>query len=140
MLSNDDFSIKAYNDNIYNNSTEKMLALADLHENNHNKDDETRQLMLIRHNDYVSKMFNNLCEQHKNIVLIFSGKLNPWIGKSETSNAHHLVTRHLMTIDEPPTLLIKDPKGKSLIYSASYPMLSINNDQEIQLKDTIPEV
>jgi len=139
MLLKNGFSVKAYDDNIFVNGSEKMIALADLNEKN--PVDENRDLMLMRHNKLISKIFNNLCEQYTNVLLVFSGKINPWIEKSETSNAQNLLTRHLMGIDKPPTKLkIADTKGKSLIYSASYPELSINNGPFIQLEETVPDV
>jgi len=117
----------------------KMIPLVYLNENNQNKNDESRLSMLIRHDNYVSKIFNNLCEQYTNVVLVFSGKSNPWISK--TSRAHHLVTRHLLAVnEESPKLKIVDPKGKSLIYSASYPSLSVDDGPFIQLTETVPDI
>jgi len=143
MLVNNGFSVKPYDDNIFVNGSEKMIALADLNENNNVG--ENRESMLMRHNKLVSKIFNNLCKQYINVVLVFSGKKNPWVEKSETSNADYLLTRRLMGIDNidnipPAKLRIADPKGKSLIYSASYPKLSIDNGPFIQLEETIPDV
>lgn len=140
MLLKNGFSVKTYDDNIFVNVSEKMIALANLNENN--PVDENRELMLMRHNKLVSKIFNNLCKQYTNVVLVFSGKINPWIEKSETSNDHHLLTRHLMGIDNipPAKFKIADPKRKSLIYSASYPKLSINNGPFIQLEETVPDI
>jgi hypothetical protein len=140
MLSKNGFSIKDYNDDTYVNGSGKIIALADLNENNHNNNND-RQSTLLKNNDNISKMFNHLCKQYTNVVLVFSGKLNPWIKKTEESDALHFVTRHLMAADstsEP--LKIIDPKGKSLIYSASYPTLSINNGPDTQLKGSNAEV
>lgn len=140
MLSKNGFSIKDYNDDTYVNSSGKIIALADLNENNHNTNDD-RQSTLLKNNDDISKIFNHLCEQYTNVVLLFSGKLNPWSKKTEESNAHNFVTRHLMAADstsEP--FIITDSKKKSLIYSASYPTLSINNGPDTQLKGYNTEV
>jgi len=115
----------------------KIIALADINENYHNNNDENRQLTLLRHNNGISKIFNNLCKQYSNVVLLFSGKLNPWIEKAKASNAHHLVTRHLMAVEETSKkLIIKDLKGKSLVFSASYPTLSVNKGPYTQLQDS----
>lgn len=135
MLSKNGFSVKMYNDNIYTNSSEKVISLTDLNENNRNNDDQNRQEMLLRHNNDISKMFNTLCKQYANVVLVLSGKHNPWIAKTQESSAHHLVIRHLMAVDSEPTKFkMVDTKEKALIYSASYPTLSIDNGPEIQLQ------
>lgn len=138
MLSKNGFSINAYNDETYVNGSGKILALADLDENNHNINDDSRQSTLLRHNNYVTNMFDNLCKKYTNVVLILSGKLNPWIEKSEAS--HHLVTRHLMATDsKTPAEFVLD-KEKALIYSSSYPFLSIDNGPATQLEDTKSDV
>ncbi|XP_025203917.1 uncharacterized protein LOC112600817 [Melanaphis sacchari] len=127
MLSKNGFTVKAYNADTYANNSGKIIAFADLDDNNHDNVD-SRQSILLKHNNDVSKIFTALCTQYTNVVLVFSGKMNPWIEKSEASNAHHLVTRHLMAVDGKSEIFkIVDPQGKSLIYSASYPTVSINN-------------
>lgn len=134
MLSKNGFAVKVYNADTYLNSSGKIIALADLNENNHDSNDGSRQSTLLKHNNDVSKIFNTLCTQYTNVVLVFSGKVNPWIEKSEASKAHHLVTRHLMAVDGKSEIFkIIDPKGKSLIYSASYPTVSVNNESDIPL-------
>lgn len=142
MLSKNGFSIKMYNDNTYTNSSEKVISLTDLNENNRNSDDQNRQEMLLRHNNDISKMFNTLCKQYSNVVLVLSGKHNPWVAKTQESSAHHhLVTRHLMAVNSEPTKLkIMDTNGKALIYSASYPTLSIDNGPETQLQSNNADV
>lgn len=141
MLSKNGFSVKMYNDNTYTNSSEKVISLTDLNENNRNSDDQNRQETLLRHNNDISKIFNTLCKQYSNVVLVLSGKHNPWIAKTQESSAHHLVTRHLMAVDSESTKLkIVDPKGKVLIYSASYPTLSINNGPETRLQSNNADV
>lgn len=138
MLSQSGFSVKAYNDETFTNDSKKIIAVADLGEFNP-AEDNNRHSTLSRHNNDVSKIFNNLCKQYTNVVLVFSGKINPWFKKSEISNAHHLVTRHLMTVDsESPKFKIVDSKG--LIYSASYPILSAPKQPDGQLKATASEV
>lgn len=133
MLSKNGFSVKMYDDNT--NSSGKVISLTDLNEKNRNSDDENRQEMLLRHNNDISKMFNTLCKRYSNVVLVLSGKHNPWIAKTQESSAHHLVTRHLMAVDSASTKLkMVDSKGKALIYSASYPTLSIDNGPETQLQ------
>lgn len=129
MLSKNGFSVKAYDDHTYtHNSSGKIIALADLNENTNNVNDDSRQSKLLRHNNNMSKIFNNLCKQYTNVILVFSGKLNPWIKKLGVSNNHNLVSRHLMAT-ESETFILKDPKtGKALLYSASYPILTIDND------------
>lgn len=140
MLSKNGFYVRDYNDDTSVNGSKKMIALVDLNENNHNNNDD-RHSMLLKNNDNISNIFNHLCKQYTNVVLVFSGKLNPWIKKTEESNARHFVTRHLMAADSAPEpLKIVDPKGKSLIYSASYPTLSINNSPDTQLKGSNTEV
>jgi len=135
MLSKNGFTVKAYNADTYTNNSGKIIAFADLNDNNHDSIDDSRQSILLKHNNDVSKIFTALCTQYKNVVLVFSGKINPWIEKSEASNAHHLVTRHLMAVDGKPEIFkIVDPKGKSLIYSASYPTVSVNNGPDTLLE------
>lgn len=141
MLSKNGFSVKTYDDNTFTNSSGKVIALTDLNENNRNNDIENRQAMLLRHNNDISKMFSTLCKQYTNVVLILSGKTNPWIAKTQESSVHHLITRHLMAIDNQPTKLkIVDSKGKALIYSASYPTVSIDNGPETQLQSNNADV
>lgn len=140
MLSKTDFSVKTYNKDTYVNSTGKILALVDLNENSQNSNDNSRQSTLRRHNDDISKIFNNLCQQYTNVVLVLSGKVNPWTEKTEASNIHHLVTRHLMATDSKVPLKIADSKQKSLIYSASYPTLSVDNGPDTQLQGMNSEV
>lgn len=135
MLSKNGFSVKAYNDKTYVNGSEKVVALVDFHEKNqHNNDD--RHSTLQKHNNDISKIFNTLCKQYTNVVLLLSGKLNPWIHKAKASNGHHLVTRHLMAVESTPSkpLIILDEKKKSLIYSKSYPTLKIGNGPAVELK------
>ncbi|KAL5234550.1 hypothetical protein ACI65C_001960 [Semiaphis heraclei] len=135
MLSKNGFAVKVYNGDTYGNSSGKIIALADLNENIHDSNDDSRQTTLLKHNNEVSKIFNSLCTQYTNVVLVFSGKMNPWIEKSEASNAHHLVTRHLMAVDGKSEIFkIVDPKGKSLIYSVGYPTLSIDNGPDTPLE------
>lgn len=135
MLSKNGFAVKDYNADTYANSSGKIIALADLNENNRDSNDDSRQSTLLRHNIDVSKIFTALCTQYTNVVLVFSGKVNPWIEKSEASNAHHLVTRHLMAVDGKSEIFkIVDPKGKSLIYSTSYPTVSVNNGPDTPLE------
>lgn len=139
MLSNN-FSVKTYDGSI-DVSDLKKITLVELNEKNDNMDDENRQSMLIEHNNYISEIFNNFCKQYTNVVLIFSGKSNPRIEISKTLSAHHLIIRQLLAVDEePPKLKIIDPKGKSLIYSASYPFLSVDDGPFIQLQETVPDV
>ncbi|VVC31308.1 ATPase, V1 complex, subunit S1 [Cinara cedri] len=127
MLSKNGFTVKAYNDNTYiHNSSGKIIALADFNEKDNMKD-HSRQSTLLKHNNDMSNMFNNLCKQYTNVVLVFSGKLNPWIEKSGLSNNHHLVTRHLMAT-ESKHFILKDSKIRNaLVYSASYPTLTADN-------------
>ncbi|XP_022182977.1 uncharacterized protein LOC111042614 [Myzus persicae] len=135
MLSKNGFAVKVYNANTFQNSSEKIIALADFTENIHDSNDDSRQTTLLKHNNEVSKIFTALCTQYTNVVLVFSGKMNPWIEKSEASNEHHLVTRHLMAVDgKSETFKIVDSKGKSLIYSASYPTVSVNNGPDTPLE------
>lgn len=137
MLSRNGFSVKDFNDYTYTNSSEKIIALADINENNHNNNnnDKSRQSTLLRHNDDISKIFNDLCKKY-NVVLVLTGKQNPWTEKAIALNAHHLVTRHLMAIESTSKKFkISDPKGKSLIYSASYPTLSVDKGPYTQLQD-----
>ncbi|CAI6368050.1 unnamed protein product [Macrosiphum euphorbiae] len=135
MLSKNDFAVKVYNADTYTNSSGKIIALADLNENIHDSNDDSRQTTLLKHNNEVSKIFTTLCTQYTNVVLVFSGKMNPWIEKSEASNAHHLMTRHLMAVDGKSEIFkIVDPKGKSLIYSVSYPTLSVDNGPDTPLE------
>jgi len=135
MLSKKDFAVKVYNADTYKNSSGKIIALADLNENIHDSNDDSRQTTLLKHNNEVSKIFTDLCTQYTNVILVFSGKMNPWIEKSEASNAHHLVTRHLMAVDGKSEIFkIVDPKGKSLIYSSSYPTVSIDNGPDTPLE------
>ncbi|XP_060881299.1 V-type proton ATPase subunit S1 [Metopolophium dirhodum] len=135
MLSKNGFAVKVYNADTYKNSSEKIIALADLNENIHDSNDDSRQTTLLKHNNEVSKIFTALCTQYTNVVLVFSGKMNPWIEKSEASNAHHLVIRHLMAVDGKSEIFkIVDPKGKSLIYSVSYPTVSVNNGPDTPLE------
>lgn len=133
MLSKNDFSIKDYNDDIYENNTEKIIALVDLNDNNQNN--KNRQSMLQKHNNDFSKIFNNLCQQYTNVVLVLTGRHNPRIKKTEASDVHHLVTRHLMAANGVTPLKIIDPKKKTLIYSASYPTLSTNNGPDTELQE-----
>lgn len=135
LLSKSGYSVKAYNDETFTNGSEKIIALADLGEYNH-VEDNSRQSTLLRHNNDVTKIFNNLCKQYTNVVLVFSGKMNPWIKKTETLKTHRLVTRAVDS--ESPKFKIVDPKG--LIYSASYPILSAPNLPDGQLKATASEV
>lgn len=109
------------------------MALVDFHENNHHND---RHSILQKHNNDISKIFNTLCKQYTNVVLLISGKLNPWIQKAKASNTHHLVTRHLMAVENKPTkqLIIQDEKKKSLLYSKSYPTLTLDNGPAIELQ------
>lgn len=131
MLSKNGFSVKDYNDGTYVNGSEKIIALVDFNENN----DDNRISTLQRHNSDISKIFNNLCTQYTNVILLYSGKINPWIQKTETSNTHHLVTRHLMAVDsKSKPLIIMDEKKKTLIYSASYPTISVDNGPATQLQ------
>lgn len=133
MLSKSGFSVKAYNEETYVNGSEKVVALIDFNENDQNNDN--RQSILQKHNNDISKIFNNLCKQYNNVILILSGKLNPWIHKTEASSPHHLVTRHLMAVEnKPKPLIITDEKKKSLIYSESYPTLSVDNGPATQLQ------
>lgn len=138
MLSKNGFSVKVFNDYTYANGSEKIIALADINENNpNNNDDESRQSTLLRHNNDISLIFNNLCKKYNNVVLVLSGKLNPWAEKALASNAHHLVTRHLMAVkSSSKKFKINDPKGKSLIYSGSYPTLSVDKGPYTQLQDS----
>lgn len=129
MLSKNGFSVKIYNEDTYKNNSGKIIALADFIENKNENDN--RQSILLRHQNDVSKIFSNLCEQYKNVVLILSGKLNPWIEKSKVSSANRLVTRHLMGVDNPEFIL---EKGSALIYSGSYPTLSTKKGEEILLQ------
>lgn len=143
MLSKNGFSIKAYNKDTYTSSSDKIIALNYFNENNSNDEIDSRQTMLRKHNTLISKMFNNLCTKYTNVVLLLSGKLNPWIVKTKGSNSHHLVTRQLMAQDidnKSAKLKILDPKGKSLIYSPSYPTLSVNNGPETELKASNSDV
>jgi len=135
MLSKNDFAVKVYNADTYKNSSGKIIALADLNENIHDSNDDSRQTTLLKHNNEVSKIFTALCTQYTNVVLVFSGKMNPWIEKSEASNSHHLVARHLMAVDGKTEIFkIVDPKGKCLIYSLSYPTLSVDNGPDTPLE------
>lgn len=135
MLSKNGFAVKVYNADTYKNSSGKIIALADFNENIHDSNGDSRQTTLQKHNDEVSKIFTSLCTQYTNVVLVFSGKMNPWIEKSEASNTHHLVTRHLMAVDNKSEIFkIVDPKGKSLIYSVSYPTLSVDNGPDTPLE------
>lgn len=135
MLSKNGFAVKVYNADTYANNSDKIIALADLNEINHDNNDDSKQSTLLKHNNEVSSIFTALCTQYANVVLVFSGKVNPWIEKSEASNAHHLVTRHLMAVDGKSKIFkITDPKGKSLIYSASYPTVSVNNGPDTPLE------
>lgn len=138
MLSKNGFSVKNYNDDTYINSTGKIIALVDVNENNHNNNDNSRQSTLIRHNNNISKLFNHLCHQYTNVVLVLTGKINPWIEK--TSNTHHLITRHLMATDTKVPLKIVNNKHNTLIYSASYPTLSVDNGPDTQLQGTNSDV
>ncbi|KAF0762865.1 V-type proton ATPase subunit S1 [Aphis craccivora] len=135
MLSKNGFTVKSYNADTYTNNSGKIIAFADLNEKNHDSNDDSRQSILLKHNNDVSKIFTALCTQYTNVVLLFSGKMNPWVEKSEASNVHHLVTRHLMAVDGKSEIFkIVDPKGKSLIYSASYPTVSVNNGPDTPLE------
>jgi V-type H+-transporting ATPase S1 subunit len=135
MLSKNGFAVKVYNTDTYQNSSGKIIALADISENAQDSNDDSRQTTLLKHNNEVSKIFTALCTQYTNVVLVFSGKTNPWIEKSEASNAHHLVTRHLMAVDGKSEIFkIVDPKGKSLIYSISYPTVSVDNGPDTPLE------
>jgi len=135
MLSKNGFTVKDYNTDTYTNNSEKIIAFADLSDNNHDSIDDSRQTILLKHNNDISKIFTALCSQYKNAVLVFSGKINPWFEKSKASNTHHLVTRHLMAVDGKSEIFkIVDPKGKSLIYSASYPTVSVNNGPDTLLE------
>lgn len=138
MLSKNGFSINAYNDETFVNGSGKILALADLDENNHNINDDSRQSTLQSHNNYVTIMFNNLCKKYTNVVLVLSGKLNPWIEKSEAS--HHLVTRHLMAADSVKSKNFILHKESAIIFSSSYPFLTIDNGPAIQLEESKSEV
>lgn len=138
MLSKNGFSVETYNKNTYGNSSGKVIALVDLNENNLD-DDDNRQNILLKHNNEISIMFDNLCQQYTNVVLILYGKHNPLIEQTQESNAHHLVTRHLMAV-EPTKLKIVDLKKKAIIYSASYPTLSINNGPETELRPYLSDV
>lgn len=133
MLSKNGFSVKMFNENTYVNGSGKMIALADFNKDNNNDD---RQSMLQRHHNDVSKIFNNLCKQYTNVILIFSGKLNPWEEKAKEKTANRLVTRHLMAVDSKSNKMILDPKGKALIYSASSPTLSINGGPDTDLTES----
>lgn len=139
MLSKNGFSVETYNKNMIGNSSGKIIALVDFNENNHNNDDDSRQKIILKHNNEISIMFNNLCQQYSNVVLILYGKHNPLIGETQESNSHHLVTRHLMAV-EPTQLKIVDLKKKAIIYSASYPTLSINNGPETELQAYLSDV
>lgn len=114
------------------------MALVDFNENTHH--DNNRKSTLKKHNDDISKIFNNLCKQYTNVILILSGKVNPWIHKTVESkqkhqDAHHLVTRHLMAVEnKPKPLIIKDEKKKSLVYSGSYPTITVDNGPATQLE------
>lgn len=133
MLSKNGFSVKTYNDETYTNTSDKVIALADLSHN----DDDSRLSVLLKHNNDISKIYNNLCTQYTNVVLVLSGKLNPWIEKTEASNAHHLVTRHLMALESnSEKFKLTDPEGMVVIYSASNPTLSIDNGPESSLQAT----
>ncbi|KAL4149639.1 hypothetical protein QTP88_003533 [Uroleucon formosanum] len=135
MLSKNGFAVKVYNADTYKNSSGKIIALADFNENINDSNGDSRQTTLQKHNDEVSKIFTSLCTQYTNVVLVFSGKMNPWIEKSEASNTHHLITRHLMAINDKSEIFkIVDPKGKSLIYSVSYPTLSVDNGPDTPLE------
>lgn len=124
MLSNDGYSIRAFNNDTYEfDSNGKVITLATLSE-----DKKDRQATLLEHNNNMSELFYNLCKKYHNVVLVYSGKLNPWTKKSELSNNHNLVTRHLMAAESEPFIL-KDPKtGKALVYAANYPTLTVNNE------------
>lgn len=108
--------------------------MVEFNEINRNNNDNSRDNLIKKHNSQISLMFNNLCQQYTNVVLILYGKLNPLIEETKESNAHHLVTRHLMAVTS-TNLIIVDEKQKSIIYSSSYPLLSINNEPKTELQE-----
>lgn len=124
MLLDDGFSIINFNNRTYPYESDgKVITLANL-----TKNIPDRRAALLEHNNNMSDLFFYLCSQYANVVLVYSGKMNRWTEKLELPKKHKLVTRHLLAVDSAPFIL-KDPKtGKALVYSASYPTLTVNNE------------
>ncbi|XP_050435927.1 V-type proton ATPase subunit S1 [Adelges cooleyi] len=101
------------------------------------KSSDNRQEMLSRHDSKIVQSFEKICEKYENVIGLFTGKRNSWIESNDI--VHHLVARHLMALDDSNPLVL-DGKGKALIYSSSYPTLSINDGPATDLKDTNTEV
>lgn len=96
------------------------------------KSSEERQDMLGRHDSKIVESFEKMCEKYENVVGLLTGNRNAWIESFDF--AHHLVARHLMGTDDKKPLVLNG-KDKVLIFSGSYPTLSVNGGPVIELEE-----